>query len=527
MEKHAEARQAHGAGPQAPFEWRAPLGPWRWLILGALGAGASGCDSFAEWASAGNGSEHPGGSGGLPSDTYAGRVVDGGVIASVASSCVAESDVGGNWSRCSNGMLHRTEPGTCRSRLPRRGFEVAGVDESQPAGCRRDTDCSGPHAFCKSDEDIPHCVLGCVTDADCGAGQVCLCGPDVGECRPAQCSTDADCAEGMLCGSYQDNPFCGGIAFACQRPDDQCSGDLDCNFGGACTIGNTDGSLESVPSHHRRCAAVICAVGRPFLVSGQPRLAPCAVRADWYGERLDERALAADADPALRAAIARGWLEQGLMEHASVAAFARFTLQLLSLGAPADLVAASASAMGDEIRHARDCFALARRHLDHDVGPAPLPLGGALDEPDLSAIVLSTLREGCIGETVAALEAAEALLHCQDPPARAVLERIAVEEGRHAELAWRFVAWALRAGPPSLLHHVRATFRAELRAPGAAGVAELSSLDRELARHGLLAAPLRAALRERVLSELVAPCAQALLARAEAAHAVRARAGAA
>jgi hypothetical protein len=102
-----------------------------------------------------------------------------------------------------------------------------------------------------------------------------------------------------------------------------------------------------------------------------------------------------------------------------------------------------------------------------------------------------------------------------------------VEEGRHAELAWRFVAWALQVGPPSLLEHVRDAFTAELTAPSAARVVELSSLDRELARHGLLSAALRAALRERVLSAVVSPCAEVLLAQAGAVSAVHARADAA
>jgi hypothetical protein len=105
--------------------------------------------------------------------------------------------------------------------------------------------------------------------------------------------------------------------------------------------------------------------------------------------------------------------------------------------------------------------------------------------------------------------------------------RIAVEEGRHAELAWRFVAWALQGGPPSLLEHVRDAFTAELTLPSAARAVELSSRDRELARHGLLAAPLRAALRERVLSAIVSPCAEALLAQAGALPIISARADAA
>jgi hypothetical protein len=209
------------------------------------------------------------------------------------------------------------------------------------------------------------------------------------------------------------------------------------------------------------------------------------------------------------------------MEHASVAAFARFSLQLLSLGAPAELVSGAASAMQDEIRHARACFELARRHSDEDVGPGPLRIEGALEEMDLCAIVLGTVREGCIGETVAAIEAAEALQHCEDAAARTVLEQIAVEEGRHAELAWRFVAWALEVGPSSLVERVREAFATELASAQPSpesGLENVGAFDRELARHGLLSAPLRAALRERVLSTIVRPCAEALLARAEAAH---------
>jgi hypothetical protein len=204
------------------------------------------------------------------------------------------------------------------------------------------------------------------------------------------------------------------------------------------------------------------------------------------------------------------------MEHASVAAFARFTLQLASLGAPAELMAASAAAMQDEVRHARACFALARRHMDHDVGPGPLSIDGALADMDFRSIVLGTLHEGCIGETVAALEAAEAAEHCEDETARVVLRQIAIEEGQHAELAWRFVAWALEVGPANLVDCVREAFEAALAPTEPPSLTALHASDRELVRHGLFTPPLRAALRARVLSTVVAPCAGALLAKVEA-----------
>jgi hypothetical protein len=229
------------------------------------------------------------------------------------------------------------------------------------------------------------------------------------------------------------------------------------------------------------------------------------VRGDWYPAEGARTPASVVDDATLRSAVARGWTEQALMEHASVAAFARFTLQLMQLGAPAELVAAASQAMADEIRHARACFELACRHGDADVGPGALDVTGALAHVDLASVILDTVREGCIGETVAALQ------HCEDPAARPLLAAIAAEELQHAELAWRFVAWALEGAPASLHAEVRRAF-AEASA-STDSPEPIGERDRALARYGLLAEPVRRTLRRRVLAEVVAPCAQALLAR--------------
>jgi hypothetical protein len=422
-------------------------------------------------------------------------------------------------------MLHRSALGSCTSALPRAGiyaelqsFAYPGVDAGVQFECLVDQDCSAaPHGHCEIGQGGPYCAYGCLTDADCGNSQVCYCGPFIGECISADCSVDSDCGGSSLCGSYEREPSCGGIQFGCQTPEDQCAGNADCGELGYCvrevSYGN-DGAGPAVEAPYRSCNPGLCVIGRPFLIDGAERLAPCTVRQDWYAAHPSALLLRASPAPASDA-VARGWLEQALMEHASVASFARFSLQLLQLGAPAELVAAAAAAMQDEIRHARACFELARRHSSEDVGPGPLAVDGALDQMDPAGIVLAAVREGCIGETVAAIEASEALSHCDDPAARAVLERITIEEGQHAELAWRFVAWALETRP-ELAPRVREVFALEIagaarlgRASAAEGVA---AADRELARHGLLSSPLRAALRTRVLAGVVAPCAEALLA---------------
>ena len=49
-----------------------------------------------------------------------------------------------------------------------------------------------------------------------------------------------------------------------------------------------------------------------------------------------------------RSRLGRAWNEMGLAEHASVAAFSRFVLHLMGLGAPPDLLLDAIQAMKDE-----------------------------------------------------------------------------------------------------------------------------------------------------------------------------------
>jgi hypothetical protein len=466
-------------GKSADFEWRAPLGAWRWLMLTALGLGAGDCggDSL--------------GSGGLPTIHFP---------------CDGNAPLEGGL-RCDGGFLHRETAGACVSRWSTRE-SISSYDPSLlGSGCQSDDQCTlSPYGYCVFDETLPTCVYGCRTDDECDSSQLCLCSEGGGICVPALCHTDAECGPENRCVAYEE---CGDTRFTCESPSDECRADAECPAGESCV-----GQLGPAGASYRECKEAACVyVGRPFLIAGAPRSALRTQRSDWRSDFDSASAAAHPLAHELRTALAHGWTEQALMEHASVAAFARFALQLMELGAPAELVAGAAAAMQDEVRHAQDCFALARRYADSDVGPGPLSLDGALEESNWAAIVLGTVREGCVGETLAALEAAEALQHCDDAAVRAVLERIVVDETRHAELAWRFVAWALQtaSGTPraaELRSLVHATFAAEL-ATDAAG--SISELDREMARHGVLSMPVRQALRARALRDVVAPCAAALL----------------
>ncbi len=199
------------------------------------------------------------------------------------------------------------------------------------------------------------------------------------------------------------------------------------------------------------CQGPVPPCGRPLVVLGLARVAPCAPRADWQISPGSEEGESLDATT--RARLGAAWLEDARLEHASIASFGRFALELLAVGAPPELVMDAHLAAMDEIEHARLCFGLASSYgpLEDDarspaLGPGRLPVDGLILRGDLGAVASSAVREGCLGETFAALSARRALEGCTHTPTRSALSRIARDELRHASLAFRFVAWALRTG---------------------------------------------------------------------------------
>lgn len=132
--------------------------------------------------------------------------------------------------QCSRGYVRRVAPGTCPSLLPRPDA-VPGYYAPLDT-CEYDSDCTapGPYAHCGQREggSAHACVAGCVSDADCPAGRICLCGDAIGRCVPATCASAADCAPGFDCASYNAQPGCFSASFACQTPTDACGGDADC-----------------------------------------------------------------------------------------------------------------------------------------------------------------------------------------------------------------------------------------------------------------------------------------------------------
>jgi len=224
----------------------------------------------------------------------------------------------------------------------------------------------------------------------------------------------------------------------------------------------------------------------------------------------DLQAAVAALDPEVRDRIGQRWAEAALNEHASIGSFARFSLQLLAVGAPPDLLADTHRAALDEVHHARLCFELAEIYLGEGLAPGPLPVDGALlDQAELPAITGGTVGEGCVGETVAALEARHAAEASPFPEVRRVLQLIARDEEKHAALAWRFVRWALQAGGTPVANEVRRALAAALDTPLPPRPPEGPD-DPALSLHGLLAPAARWDCRREALTEVLVPLRTAL-----------------
>ncbi|MEM6990282.1 MAG: ferritin-like domain-containing protein [Myxococcota bacterium] len=257
--------------------------------------------------------------------------------------------------------------------------------------------------------------------------------------------------------------------------------------------------------------------GRPFVVAGRSRTADTRARADWHRDGGD--VLSAPAD--MREIIATGWLQHAAFEHASVASFSRFVLQLLHCGAPADLVADASRALHDEVEHARAFFGFASRYRGHPVGPGRLAIEGGLDACTVEHAVLSAVREGCIAETVSAWHVRVAARHAKSATMAHTLTEIADEEFEHAMLAWRFVAWAIARASPTVVQRIADTFDDATAAVPRGPEFPLGVDENTLLAHGLLPPRVHALEARRALVELVAPAAVMLLpARPRAASAI-------
>lgn len=126
------------------------------------------------------------------------------------------------------------------------------------------------------------------------------------------------------------------------------------------------------------------------------------------------------------------------LESAAAIAFAELARELAHHAAPSSLVARARRSQSDERRHALVMGALARRF-----GGRPVRARAAVRAPrTLEAIALHNASEGCVRESFGALVGLWQAHAARDPQVRAVMQRIAREELRHAELSLDLDRWA-------------------------------------------------------------------------------------
>lgn len=463
----------------------------RLSLLLAMGLGAGACDGGKEEDSAGS-----------P------------VPCASASPILDASGAPTGYERCGDGAVNRVE---VRPVVPQAaGPACAGTEED--LSCTTDADCvERAHGYCVSGiQEMTYCgcVYTCEGDDDCAEGQACL-PPGVIEgtndwatCVAATCATNADCDSGQ-CGVSSYNDGCGYTQqLGCRTGDDTCRVADDCDDAGAtCGIGYSEtGTFD--------CQQQGCAIGRPLHAEalGPTRVAPTVPSRGW------SRALPAalPTDPALRRALGQRWASVAALEHASVASFARATLQLLSFGAPPALLRDHQAAGLDEVAHAELAYGVASQLLGEPVGPGPLSLAGLSINMSLEDALWTLVVEGCVGETVGAAEARAAAEGVPEGPLRAALLTVAEDEARHAALAWRTLRWMLTIGGASLRERAIAAVEqgvAELSAgaPADADTGADAAGEAVAAAWGCLSAGARRALHQRIVAGVVRPCLAAVL----------------
>jgi hypothetical protein len=232
-----------------------------------------------------------------------------------------------------------------------------------------------------------------------------------------------------------------------------------------------------------------CGKGRPMRNEGDLVIASEVAREGW--STLDASEIAAD----VRTHASSEELERltqhlrkvALFEHASVAAFARVSLELMAFGAPAELVSAAHVAALDEVRHARLCWSLLEALEGSARGPGPMTIPPIV--VDRNEALISTIVDGCIGETVGSLLLQEAAHVCTVPSLAAMYRAIADDEAEHAALAFRIVRFLAPEDPISIARaHV---FESEPVEP--------------LPRLGILSEETEKTIEARAVAELVLP----------------------
>lgn len=309
---------------------------------------------------------------------------------------------------------------------------------------------------------------------------------------------------------------------ACIKPDStgscpdiaNAAGPIQASFDGCTCLKSVEKGPSPDPSGNGYCCygtivEFVCVVGRALPSEHGPLVAPIDnAKRGWSEENLVPCVDELSAHD--REIIAERWIRDGLFEHASIASFSRLALALLATSADAELVRAAHEAALDEVRHAKLSLSLAAAYRGEAVAPRALPLPDVLPlGADLTELAVASVIEGAVGETIAAVLAAEQAAVAQDPAVRRVLLGIADDESRHAQLAFQVIAFAIAAGGDPVRQAVEQAFReASSRLPEPP--ADVALANNVAQTHGFVASNDARAAFIRAMDDIVLPLGRAL-----------------
>ena len=147
-------------------------------------------------------------------------------------------------------------------------------------------------------------------------------------------------------------------------------------------------------------------------------------------------------DATLRRKVGETWVRRAHEELKAAMSFTLLTRELLTVGAPPDVLARVARAVGDEVRHAEILRALGSRYLGAEArGPPgmsvePSALG---DHPRLLAS-LHAVTLCCVSETIASVFIEASHEAAVSPSVRASLGIVLADEVEHGRAGWAYLS---------------------------------------------------------------------------------------
>ena len=190
------------------------------------------------------------------------------------------------------------------------------------------------------------------------------------------------------------------------------------------------------------CMPPDVAEGRPLMCDGIAQVATIGIGTNWIdGPSPELFHLTIEQ----RQILATFWLRTAQLEHASVASFHQFGLDLMRFGASPDLLMRTSKAAMDEILHAKAAFAITEGFLGHPFSPQEFHMK-LQPAKNLSEFAVNVAMEGAFNETLAVVLATLQQDKCEDFAVKKFLTEIIKEEAEHAELAWETLRWLIDVG---------------------------------------------------------------------------------